>query len=331
MLANLNWTAGFSQPTMFVDIVINRNARRLAADGRLKRTLLAAPKVRGGSARVHQTRSLGELDRVMREIAARGTDAVVLAGGDGSHMAGVTALCRAFGDALPPIALAPCGTVGTVARNFGIRGTALGWTERLIRAACTGAFRVLQKPTLHVCDDDGGNRVGFIFGAGLVARFFGDYEDSPRQGLGVAASIAMRVFVGSFVDSQLARRILAPTGCSVWVDDSAHAARAWTLVLASVVRDLGLHLLATYRAGERLDQFHVVASGLSPRALGPQMLRVLAGLHLRGDPHIDTLTRSLRVRFDETRDAAYVLDGDIFRAREARVDAGPLLPLLVPL
>jgi hypothetical protein len=93
---------------------------------------------------------------------------------------------------------------------------------------------------------------------------------------------------------------------------------------------LGLHLLATYRAGERLDRFHVVASGLPPRSLGPQMLRVLAGRHLKGDPRIDALAYSLRIRFEEAHDAAYVLDGDVFRAREARVEVGPVLPLLVP-
>src|SRR3981081_3236325 len=110
---------------MTVDVIVNCNAHRLSRNGALRRTLCAAA-ARGG-ARVHETRLLHELERVALEIAQRGTQGVVLAGGDGSHMAGLTALSHAFGGSLPPVALAPCGTVCTIARNFGVRGTAARW------------------------------------------------------------------------------------------------------------------------------------------------------------------------------------------------------------
>ena len=315
---------------MAVDIIVNTNAGRLRSRSTLQRALLDAADDHA-QARVHATRSLPELDRVADEIATRGTSAVILAGGDGSHMAGVTALSRAFGDALPPVALAPCGTVGTIARNLGMHPATRGNIETLVRAACAGAFQIRHNPTLRICDDRGSRRVGFIFGAGLVARFFDHYDRASRPGLGTAAGIASRVFVGSFVGSALARRILAPASASLSVDGSCPESRGWTLILASVVRDLGLHLLATYRAGESDDQFHVVASGLPARALGPQLFRVLAGRRLKGEPRIDSLAHSLRIHFAAEHGAAYVLDGDIFRAREASIDSGPRLPLLVPL
>jgi hypothetical protein len=99
-------------------------------------------------------------------------------------------------------------------------------------------------------------------------------------------------------------------------------------VLASVVRDVGLHILATYRAGERTDRFHVVASGLSPAGLGREVPRVLAGRAMRGDPHEDTLARSLEVSFAER--SAYVLDGDVLHGRSVHVEAGPVIELLLP-
>jgi diacylglycerol kinase (ATP) len=312
---------------MTIDVILNANARRLAPGNALRRSL-AATAARSG-AHVHETRSLLELERVAREIAERGTDGVVFAGGDGSHMAGVTALSHAFGRALPPVALAPCGTVCTIARNFGIRGTVRAWTERLVTAACTGSGRIEHKPTLAVADDAGGDRVGFIFGAGLVARFFEVYDASPRRGLAAAARIAARAFAGSFVGSPFARRILDPARCTLSVDDSVHAAHEWSLVLASVLRNVGLHLMATYRAGEVADRFHVVASGQPPRSLGPQMPRVLAGRPLRGEPRVDALARSLRLRFEEPG-GAYVLDGDIVCASEVRVEQGPVIRLMVP-
>jgi diacylglycerol kinase (ATP) len=312
---------------MTIDVIINRNARPLRTATVLHRTLRTA--CARADARIHDTRTLADLDQVVRAIATRGTRCVVLAGGDGSHMSGVSALWRAFGDSLPPVALAPCGTICTVARNFGVEGRARAWIERLVQAASTGTGRLESKATLRVGDDSERERLGFIFGAGLVSRFFDVYYDSPQQGLAAAARIAARVFAGSFVGSPLARRILDGTPCTLSVDGAPHSWRKWSLILASVVRDLGLHLLATYRAGEAPDRFHVVASGLPPRALGPQLPRVLAGRPLRGGPRVDALAAALDLSFDAPL-GAYVLDGEVFRARKARVTAGPQLPLVVP-
>jgi len=312
-----------------VDVVVNRNAGRLGEGSPLGDAIARAAAARG--ARLHPTRSLADLASVARDIAARGTDAVVLAGGDGTTMAAISAIALAWpeGAPLPPIALAGGGTVGTIARNFGARGAARSWAERVVRAACDGTARAERKPTLRVRDSGGGDRVGFIFGAGLVARFFDVYASSPRQGVAAAAAIAARVFAGSFVGSTLARRILDPAPCALAVDGAQHASRAWSLVLASVVRDVGLHLLATYRAGEELERFHVVASGLSARALGSQMPRVLAGRPLTGEPRVDALARSIAVTFEDDG-GAYVLDGDVMHARAATVEAGPAISILGP-
>jgi diacylglycerol kinase (ATP) len=309
-----------------VDLIVNCQARRLGAGSALREVLARAAASSG--ARVHETHSLEELERVAREVAARGTDAVVLAGGDGSHMGGLSALARAFGGALPPVALAPGGTVGTVARNLGMHGRARGWAEGVVRAAGSGGGRLEEHATLRVTDDAGGDRVGFIFGAGLVARFFDEYYGGRGQGLLPAAAIAARAFAGSIVGSAFARRVLAPAACTLEVDGEAQGARAWSLVLASVVPDVGLHVRATYRARERRGAFHAVASGLPPRGLAFEVPRVLTGRAMRGEPRVDALATSLRVVFDEP--ASYVLDGDLMRARAVRVEPGPLLRLIVP-
>jgi diacylglycerol kinase family enzyme len=308
---------------MGIDVVLNRNAGRLRDGGALRETLLGAAAAHG--ARVHETHTLAQLDEVARELAARGTDAVVLAGGDGSYMAGVTALARAFGDALPPVALAPGGTVGIVARNVGLHGSARAWADHIVAAAATApAARIPARdhPTLRVTGDAGPDRIAFIFGAGLVAGFFDAYyvEGEP-QGMGRAAAMAARVFAGAVVGSGLARRVLSPVACRLAIDGVERPGAAWSLVLASVVRDVGMHIHATYRAGEAHDRFHVVASGLSPRGLASQVPRVLTGRAMRGERHVDALAASLDVRF-EAGEGAYVLDGDVLRARTVRVTPG---------
>jgi len=306
-----------------VDVVLNRNARRLQPQAGLLDTL-AQVAARDG-ARVHETRDLDDLERAAVDISERGTDAVVLAGGDGSCMAGVSALVRAFaGIPLPAVALAPAGTVGTIARNIdGHHRSA----QTVIRDVCRGAGRTIPWPTLQVDDAEARRHVGFIFGCGLVQRFFEVYDVSPR-GVGAAAGIAARVFVGSLFDSKLARQVLDPVSCTATVDGHVQPATSYSLVVASVVRDVGIGFRVTYRAGEENERFHVVASGLAPKSLGFQVPRVLAGRPLRGEPRIDTLARSLRVDFAGD-DGAYVLDGELVRARWVSVVAGPVLKLLV--
>jgi diacylglycerol kinase (ATP) len=331
-------------------VVINRNARRLressAAGRRAAAVILEA--ARDAGARVHETHDLAALDRAARAMAAAGATTVVLAGGDGSTMAGVTALRRAFGDALPRIAIAPAGTVGVIARNLRAGGGSRD-PAAVVRAVGRGDAREATTPTLHVRDDAGGDRVAFIFGAGLVARFFEVYDAAPRQGLGAAARIAGRAFAGSIVGTAFARRMLSPVGATVRVDgiERSSDGRGWSLVLASVVRDVGLGVRATYRAGERADRFHVVASARSPRGLATQVPRVLTGRAMTGATTpattptseragaVDALAARLDVIFDGPAGATsppqdgYIVDGDALRAREVTVEAGPLLRVLI--
>jgi diacylglycerol kinase (ATP) len=309
-----------------VEVIVNRQARHLIPDGGVRDVIVRAGARAG--ARVHETRDLGELDAAVRGIAARDARAVVLAGGDGSYMAGVSALARAFGPRLPAVALAPGGTVCTVARGLGLAGAAGEWAERAVRAACSGGASTVDQPTLRVRDGAAADRVAFVFGAGLVARFFDRYYEAGAGGVAAAVRIAARVAAGSLVGSQLARRVLSPVGCALEVDGVRQASRAWSLVLASVLPDVGLHIRATYRAGEEPGRFHVVASGRSPRGLATQLPRVLAGRPMRGGPRVDALARSLAVTFDDVGE--YVLDGDVFTAHETRITTGPVVSVIRP-
>jgi diacylglycerol kinase (ATP) len=310
-----------------VDLVVNRNARHLGENSPVRRALVEAAARHG--ARVHETLTLAELEQVARAIAARGTSVVVLAGGDGSYMAGVTALWHAFAAAMPPVALAPGGTVGIVAKNLAGagRGAAAERGARLVKAVCEGMAMETTTPTLRVRDDAGGDRVAFIFGAGLVARFFDVYDAAPVQGVGVAASLAARAFLGSLVGTAFARKVLAPVECVVEVEGVARASRAWSLVLASVVKDVGLGVRATYRAGERSDRFHAVASTRTPRGLATQVARVMTGRGMVGEDQVDALVERLKVRFEGG--GAYVVDGDVARAGEVTVEAGPVVRVMV--
>jgi len=309
-------------------VIVNRRAHKLAHEGPILSALRAAVARAPAQASLHETRSFADLEACVTALRARGTDAVLLAGGDGSYLAGASALYRAFGDALPPIGLAPGGTVSTVARNWGLRGNEAAYADRLVRAAIAGTVVHTRRPTLLVRDDRGGSRVGFIFGAGLVARFFDAYYEAPSQGYASAAALVARIFAGTFASGTLATRVLTPSPGRLTVDGVEQLPKAWSLIAASVVGDLGLHMRVLYRAAEREDAFHVVASALPPRKLAPQVGRVLRGKRLRGEGHVDTLAKELRVTLGGKEGSTYVLDGDRIEAGVVTVTPGPVVRVL---
>jgi diacylglycerol kinase (ATP) len=307
-------------------LVVNLRTRRLAAGGPLLDTVRAAAR---DTCILHETRSLAELDAAVAEIAAARPDVVVLAGGDGSYMAGLTALMRAYGSQrLPRIALAPCGTVSTVVRNYGFSGPAAPYVARIVSSAARGGARTTPAPTLRVTDEKGVTRVGFIFGAGLVARFFERYEAAGARGYGGAARIVARIFASSFVGGATARHVLTPGPATLTLDGVTAPARAYSLILASTVRDVGLGMRVTPRAGEDPARVQVVASPLGPRALGPQMPLVLLGRRLRGRHHVDALARVTTVDFGAAP-APFIVDGDLFEGTKLTLEAGPLLDLII--
>lgn len=300
-------------------VLINRTAHRFARDHEL---IVATTHAAGHDAIVVETHDVAELDAAARQIQHAEPDTIALCGGDGTYMAGITALTRAYGERpLPRIALLPGGTVSTVARNFGVSGSPSAALARVVSLHGAGRLPTRRHRTLRAND-----RVGFIFGTALVANFFDVYYGSEAAGYADAARIVSRIFFESFFGGPYARRVLEPTECTLTVDGVALEAKHYSLVCCATVRDLGLHMLVSYRAGERDDALHLIASSLPTRALGPQMFRVLAGKRLRGEPHFDGLVRDFDVTFPEPH--AWVLDGDVMRDRVVKVGAGPAIEIV---
>jgi diacylglycerol kinase family enzyme len=316
---------------MRIDVIVNTTARRYERAPSLISELRNAAH---GRAVFHATRGIDELWHVCAAAAKAGSELVVLTGGDGSLMAGVSALARAFGGRMPRLGFLPAGTAAIVSKNWGLSGDPVVLLRRILAGG--RALPSSRRATLRVRAETGSGveeRVGFIFGTGLVANFFElYYEDGARGNLGAARLVA-RIFVESFVGGRFARRVLDPLACTIEVDGRPLAPQAFSLVCAAVVRDLGLHMHVTHRAAEDPSRPHLVATALPTRRLGPRMPLVLAGKPLGGEESFDDLVGSFTVRFPPRGDAAegpYVLDGDILRASTVHVSAGPELDVVMP-
>ncbi len=302
-------------------LIINPNALRLRRNPELVQEL---SRVASRHGRVWVTRDLQALDDAARQIRKSAIDQLVLCGGDGTFMAAVSALHRhCDGRPLPRLCFAPAGTVATVARNFGIRGE----PSRILSQVLRGHTTLGRRPCLRVQESTGTVRLGFTFGTGLVSRFFDRYYEAGAQGYRTAAQIVLKTLFGSFIENAYARSVLTPLPCELSVNGERVEFQAYSLLVASVLRDLGLHMQVTYRGGGERP-VHLVASPLSPRELGPQVWRVLLGRPLSGGGFDDLVDR-FEVNFTGPP-ASYILDGDVFEARSVQISVGPSLELLVP-
>lgn len=311
---------------MAIDLIVNPRARLYQRDPSLLERVSAAAR---GSAELHVTESLAELEQTARRIAERGSDLILISGGDGTLMATVSALHAAYGARpLPPLTPIPGGTAGTVARNWKLYGD----PERCVRRMLLGPTRVATRPSLALRIHDAGSapleRVGFIFGTGLVAKFFQLYYERGAPGYAGSALLVSQIFAESFVGGPMARRVLEPLPCRLEVDGWCAEPAAWSLICSAVVRNLGIHMLVTHRGGEDVTRPHLVATPMSPRQLGPRAFHVLRGKPLGGPHHVDRLARSFTVRFDDS--GPFVLDGELMQASAIEVRAGPRLRVMEP-
>src|SRR6187401_1218608 len=83
-------------------------------------------RILGASGTLEQPADLEELGAVARAFKARDIDVVCVSGGDGTLHTVLTAMATAYdGAPLPRVAILRAGTMNTVARGLGIRGTAI--------------------------------------------------------------------------------------------------------------------------------------------------------------------------------------------------------------
>ena len=261
------------------------------------------------------------LEEHLRGVEDTGRGRILLVGGDGTHHQGLTALHRVLrGRPWPRIGLVPGGTVNTTARLWGNAGAPPAVLRRLLASG-----EIEARPSLRLTEEGGEEYVGFIWGAGLVSRFFERYNET-EGGVLPASALALRIALGALVGTPLARRVLSSSPMRLTLDGRPIPKERYSLAVASVHRSVGLGIRVTYRAGERPDRLHLVASDASPWRLGLQGPRVLLGVPLGGATTVDELAREIRVDFPG--EAASILDGDWLPARTFTLAVGPPLPAI---
>lgn len=321
-----------------IGLIVNPHARR-GRDPDLPDRLRQVIRQAGaeGRTRLVVTRDLAALQEAVASFAADGVPLVATCGGDGTTMAVVTELVRAYGPQhLPSLLLLRGGSVNTIARNLQIRGRPERLLARALQRLRAPADLALwpgwPQDLLRVRDRlqgrDGPERFGCLLAAAMGARFLELHLASPRQSLAEAVALTLRTVASTLVPGggALARRLFAETEARLWIEGEPVPQDRFRLLLAATVPDVGLGMRVAWQAGRVPGRLHVVASGLAIGSMARQLGRVRRGEPLDGAPHVDRLAASVRVRFVQPQ--PYTLDGDLFRAEEIEVEVGPRLWIL---
>ena len=301
-------------------VVVNARARRVARHPELVGRLSAL--LPEGNVRI--THELDEVAPALESLRARGIEALAIVGGDGSSGGTLTRALDVWpaGD-LPDVLLAGGGTVNTIAKSLGARGSPLAVVERWLRSDSTSAT---ARPLVRVCGDDRPARHGMIFAAGAATRFLEVYYGDSRQGVVGALSVIARALGSSAIGGALARRLFEPIRADLSVDGRALPLREVTVLGAANVRDVGLGFRPFKSAGSAPDRIHFVASRGSAAQLCAELPRLRLGL-ASGSCLLHHSAREVRVRFAEPQ--AWTLDADLdIPAERLAIRAGPRVRFL---
>lgn len=333
---------------MRVALILNQKAKR-TRDPALASQLEQAARTIGVQAVVVPTQSVEDLPQALASVRSGGCDVLSLCGGDGSLAALLAAAAPIF-PTLPPLIILPGGTMNTVARNLGLRGSIASQWQRALRCvqqahdvsrlplgrvdalrATIFDERPLQRtePDLSAPPTQT-TRYGFIFGAAMGARYLAAYDSNPKRGPAWATWLALRTVGSSLIPGggPFARWLFSATSAVLEIDGVTQPESLFRIVLCATVPDVGLGFRVPWQAGRVPGRFHVVASGIPITRNALQLPRMLRGQPLSGSPHVDRLAQTARLTFE--RPQQLTLDGEVFSGSDISLSVGPTLQVLLP-
>ena len=300
-----------------------RNRRRPGTARRLRGLL-------GADGELLDASTPEELDVALERFRAARIDVLGVNGGDGTVHLVMTAFARAFGsEPLPRLLLLRGGSMNTVARAHGIRGS----PERILWDVVTRRraglpLRIVERDLLRVEGDGQPPTFGFLFGTGAVVAFLEAYYAGGRAAPAVAASLVLRGMASSLVNGRLARTLARREPLRVASDGEEWPGQSYLALLAGSIPQIGFGFRALARCDEQPGFFHAVGVTGSLLQVALAAPRIAAGRPWRRRLALDEVARELTVEAEGLR---FTVDGDLYASPSVvRVSTGPPVEVIVP-
>lgn len=294
-----------------------RNLRKKHLAGELKSML-------AGQGDLYQTGHPDELSDLAKHCLKRDLPVLGINGGDGSIHAVLTAFARVYGTRkLPAFLILRGGTMNTVSKAMGLSGTPDQILRRWIEARGRGNVKILRQPTLNV-----NGKIGFIAGTGVVSRFLDAYYQGGQTGVLKALSMIGTLLPGAVLGTETVKALFSPVQMRVFHEGEDLGREAYTAVLASTVREVGLGFKLTSRCDERPGAFHLIAADIKPMSLVPRIYSLWAGHRLNhpGFLHHGPSRHAVICHHGNLR---WMMDGDMYETEEPlTLSTGPVVRVL---
>jgi len=311
-------------PPQRLGVVLNANAGGTRRDPGLGDRLRA---MLGPDDRLEATQSADDLAAVAARFRAQEITVLAVVGGDGSASTMLSTFAKTWGpDPLPPVALLRGGTMNTVANGCGIpRGDPTRLLARLVaRRRSAEGLHPVHRATLQV-----GDRMGFLFGTGVVEGFLHAYYAAGNPTPLSAAGVLVRGMASAILGGPLARRMSAPCRASVAFEDGhTWALRDYLTIAAGTVDQIGLGFRPFLRCAERPAHFHLLGIHAPVADFARELPRIRLARPMRPGLAEERVTDRATLRFPDGV-ARYMLDGELFETvGDLTLHAGPTVALL---
>src|SRR5262245_3516648 len=204
-------------------------------------------RVAGRNGIAQLTSTLDDLYRAAAAFRRSAVDIVAINGGDGTLHVALSALEKTYGSEarLPMVAPLRGGTMDTVARSLGVRGSTDALLARLVgKYRAGGGFRVIERELLRI-----GDSVGFLFGTGAIANYLRLYYATRRPGPVTAGLVLARGIGSALLGGRFGRSLAERWRGQVTADGSCWGPRDYLAVGAACIDQIGLGFKPFYRAG----------------------------------------------------------------------------------
>jgi diacylglycerol kinase family enzyme len=336
-----------------IAVFVNPRSRANRRNPRLASEMQA---ILGDAGRVLAPQSLEELETMTRALRATPPAVIAVHGGDGTLHRTLTALGRTWSDdPLPPLAVLCGGTMNVVATSLRIKDRPIAALKAITEAVRAGRpLETLRRRCLRI----DGQKLGFVFGNGLMANFLGEYYAQGRYGARRALWLIVRTFFSALVNGPFARRVFRRFDGVVRVDGRALEQTRFVGVGAATVREVGLGFKLNHRADDDLERFGVLAIHAPPLALVGDLRAVHDGRGISSSHAFSDVASTLEVepargpaksksksesesesdseskgdgRGNQPGEMSYTIDGDLYKVRGIlRISIGPPIDFVRP-
>ena len=256
--------------------------------------------------------------------------ALAISGGDGTYGYIMGHAERIFGAELPPIALLRGGTMNTTANGLGVpRGTTLSLLKKLTDDYRSGMpWRTQPRPLMR-----GGDRLGCLFGTGLVVRYLEEYyrRGRPHPTPWTAATTLMSAAMSALVRGPLIQKLGAPDRLKLSLDGEEIAAADYITIAAGTVPEFGLGFAPFPGCLEDPTRFEMLGTTVSPALFLWDLLRMRTGRSLDPAHGRAQMARSMTLTPTDGREELLVMfDGDVMHLpAPLTVSVGPTAQIIV--